>query len=71
MGTTSDRSGNGTRARIGGLPGQTLTQIDAAELERWKRVLAPVTSQWVKTAPDGQKVLDAFRAEVKRIKSGS
>ena len=71
MGVTSDRTGKGTRDRIGALPGQTLTQIDAATLESWKRVLAPVTAEWVKKTPDGQKVLDAFRVEVKRIKAGS
>jgi len=71
MGVTSDRTGNGTRDRIGALPGQTLTQIDAATLESWKRVLTPVTAEWVKKTPDGQKVLDAFRAEVKRVKAGS
>ena len=71
MGTTSDRSGNGTRDRTGAMPGQTLTKIDAAEIERWRRVLAPLTAQWVKNAPDGQKVLESFRAEVKRVKAGS
>jgi TRAP-type C4-dicarboxylate transport system substrate-binding protein len=71
MGVTSDRSGNGTRERVGAMPGQTLTRIDAANLDGWKRVLAPVTAEWVKKTPDGQKVLDAFRAEVKRIKTGS
>jgi TRAP-type C4-dicarboxylate transport system substrate-binding protein len=71
MGTTSDRSGNGTRERVGAMPDQTLTRVDAAGLDSWKRVLAPVTAEWVKKTPDGEKVLDAFRAEVKRIKSGS
>jgi TRAP-type C4-dicarboxylate transport system substrate-binding protein len=71
MGMTSDRTGSGTRQRTGAMPGQTLTQIDAAEVERWKKVLGPVTEQWVKNTPDGAKVLQGFRAEVKKIKAGS
>ena len=71
MGVTSDRSGAFTRKLTGDKPGQTLTQIDAAEMARWKAVLAPLTEQWVKSTPDGQKVLDAFRAEVTKVKAGS
>jgi hypothetical protein len=71
MGVTSDRSGNGTRAATGAMPGQTLTQFETAEMDRWKRVLAPLTDQWVNSAPDRKKVIDAFRAEVARVKAGS
>jgi TRAP-type C4-dicarboxylate transport system substrate-binding protein len=71
MGITSDRSGAFMRKQTGDKPGQTLTQIDAAEMARFKAVLAPLTEQWVKATPDGQKVLDAFRAEVAKIKAGS
>ena len=74
MGVTSDRSGAFMRKQTGDSvrqPGQTLTQIDAAQMARFKAVLAPLTEQWVKATPDGQKVLDAFRAEVAKIKAGS
>jgi TRAP-type C4-dicarboxylate transport system substrate-binding protein len=69
MGVTSDRTGNGTEQHIGQLPGQQLTKIDAAEIEQWKRVLAPVTQDWVKKTPDGAKVLAAFRTEVAKLKT--
>jgi TRAP-type C4-dicarboxylate transport system substrate-binding protein len=71
MGVTSDRSGAFTRQQTGAKPGQTLTQIDAAEMARFKAVLAPLTEQWVRSTPDGRKVLDAFRAEVAKVKAGS
>jgi TRAP-type C4-dicarboxylate transport system substrate-binding protein len=69
MGVTSDRTGNGTEQHIGHLPGQHLTAIPAAEIESWKRVLAPVTEDWVKRTPDGAKVLAAFRAEVAKLRT--
>ena len=34
------------------------------EEARWKKVVAPVSAEWAKETPDGQKVLQAFRAEV-------
>ena len=71
MGVTSDRSGAFMRKQTGDKPGQTLTQIDAAQMARFKAVLAPLTEQWVKSTPDGQRVLDAFRAEVAKVKAGS
>ena len=34
------------------------------EEARWKKAVAPVSAEWAKETPDGQKVLQAFRAEV-------
>ena len=34
------------------------------EEARWRKAVAPVTTEWAKETPDGQKVLQAFRAEV-------
>jgi TRAP-type C4-dicarboxylate transport system substrate-binding protein len=34
------------------------------EEARWKKAVAPLAAQWAKETPDGQKVLQAFRAEV-------
>jgi TRAP-type C4-dicarboxylate transport system substrate-binding protein len=39
----------------------TLTREQEAE---WKKRLAPIADEWIKTVPDGAKVLEAFRAEV-------
>lgn len=47
-------------------PGQNVTALAPAEEARWKALVAPVTEAWVKTTPDGAKVLAAYRAEVAR-----
>jgi TRAP-type C4-dicarboxylate transport system substrate-binding protein len=51
--------------------GQDVVELSPAELEKWRKILAPVTTAWAKETPDGERVLSAFRAEVKRIRSGS
>ena len=38
--------------------------LPASEEARWKKAVAPVSAEWAKETPDGQKVLQAFRAEV-------
>lgn len=40
------------------------TVLSAQEEARWRKVVAPVAAEWAKETPDGQKVLQAFRAEV-------
>jgi TRAP-type C4-dicarboxylate transport system substrate-binding protein len=51
--------------------GQDVSELSAEEREAWRKILAPVTAEWVKETPDGERVLSEFRAEVKRIRSGS
>jgi TRAP-type transport system periplasmic protein len=50
-------------------PGQTIAQLDPAEEARWKELVAPVTEEWVKATPDGEKVLAAFRQELVAIRA--
>jgi TRAP-type C4-dicarboxylate transport system substrate-binding protein len=52
------------------LPGQTIASLDPAEEARWKEAVAPVTDDWVKATPDGDKVLAAFRAEIAAVRAG-
>jgi TRAP-type C4-dicarboxylate transport system substrate-binding protein len=49
--------------------GQEVVELSQAERENWRKILAPVTTEWVKETPDGQRVLSEFRAEVKRIRA--
>jgi TRAP-type C4-dicarboxylate transport system substrate-binding protein len=51
--------------------GQEVIDLSPAERENWRKILAPVTTAWVKETPDGARVLSEFRAAVKRIRSGS
>jgi hypothetical protein len=52
------------------MAGQTIASLDPAEEARWKELVAPVTEEWVKATPDGDKVLAAFRAEVLAVRAG-
>lgn len=49
--------------------GQEVVELSQAERENWRKILAPVTAEWVKETPDGERVLSEFRAEVKRIRA--
>jgi hypothetical protein len=44
--------------------------VDSAVVERWKKMSQPITDEWVKNTPDGEKVLAAFRAEIQNIRRG-
>jgi TRAP-type C4-dicarboxylate transport system substrate-binding protein len=43
---------------------QNFTELSPAEKERWRTILAPVVEEWVKTTPDGARVLAAFKEEL-------
>ncbi|HEY1507064.1 MAG TPA: TRAP transporter substrate-binding protein [Stellaceae bacterium] len=38
---------------------------------QWRKTVEPVVGDWVKSTPDGEKVLAAFRAETAKIKAGN
>jgi TRAP-type C4-dicarboxylate transport system substrate-binding protein len=47
-------------------PGQSVISLSPQEFERWKERTGPVTESWVKATPDGDRVLQAYRAAVKK-----
>jgi TRAP-type transport system periplasmic protein len=51
-------------------PKQQVTTPSAADTERWKGIVAPVTDDWVKATPGGDKVLAAFRDDLAQMKAG-
>ncbi len=70
MGKTIDAQDDAVRARILARPGQTRHTLSAADTERLRHVLAPLTDEWVAATPDGAKVLAAYRAEIAAIRKG-
>jgi hypothetical protein len=38
---------------------------------RWQKILEPTTAEWLKAAPDGEKMLAAFTAESAKVRGGS
>ncbi len=66
-----DASNNKTIEDFRKMKGHEVIDLSEAELKRWDKTLAPITADWVKHTPDGAHVLSAFRAEIKKIRSGS
>ena len=65
-----DRVGKGGRAAVSKMPGHTFAAMPPAEVAKWKASITPVIEGWKKNIPDGPKVLEAFRAEIKAIRGG-
>ena len=55
------------RERIRAMKGQTIRVVDAKEKERWKKALEPVVQGWVGRTPNGEKVLAAYKADLKKL----
>jgi hypothetical protein len=53
--------------RVRGIPGQTITEMPDSDLGKFRHILAPVVDQWVKTTPDGARVLAAYKAELAKV----
>ncbi|MFM9971417.1 MAG: TRAP transporter substrate-binding protein [Burkholderiales bacterium] len=49
---------------------ERITPMNQQEQDRWRKTLAPVAVAWAKEAPNGEKVLAAFREEVKAFGPG-
>lgn len=47
-------------------PGQSVLKLAPEEARRWQERMAPVAESWIKATPDGARVLDAYRAAVKK-----
>jgi TRAP-type C4-dicarboxylate transport system substrate-binding protein len=48
--------------------GQTIVTLDAAQAESWRRRLDPIVEAWAATAPDGRKVLEAYKGFIEQAK---
>jgi TRAP-type C4-dicarboxylate transport system substrate-binding protein len=70
LGEGGDKATEDVKERWKALPGHTVSTLSPQESERWKKILEPVTTDWVKRTPDGEKVLAAFRAELTKIRAG-
>jgi TRAP-type C4-dicarboxylate transport system substrate-binding protein len=53
--------------RVKGLGNHTITQLEPAELDRWKATTRPIEQEWVKATPDGEKILAVYRAEYAKL----
>jgi TRAP-type C4-dicarboxylate transport system substrate-binding protein len=49
----------------------TIIKLSKEQEDIWKTRLATIRDDWVRQTPGGQKVLDTFRVELAKVKSGS
>jgi TRAP-type C4-dicarboxylate transport system substrate-binding protein len=57
-------------AKLKADPGQHFYNLPKAEEERWLKIIAPITDEWVRDTPEGAKTLAAFKQELAAIRSG-
>ena len=56
-------------ARMKQMPNQHFAKITPQEQQRWEKILAPISDEWVKATPDGAQVLAAYKAEVLKARA--
>jgi TRAP-type C4-dicarboxylate transport system substrate-binding protein len=49
--------------------GHAIADLERHEEARWAERVVPVVEEWVRTTPDGAKVLAAYRAEIKKVEA--
>lgn len=69
MGKAADAQNAEAREKVVAGGGK-FVKLEAAEQARWKEKLDPVVQEWLKTTPDGAKVLNAFRTELAKARAG-
>jgi len=69
MGKAADAQNAEAREKVVAGGGK-FVKLEATEQARWKEKLDPVVQEWLKTTPDGAKVLNAFRTELARARAG-
>ncbi len=50
--------------------GQQIVNLSPQQAASWRERIAPVTEDWVKATPDGDKILAKFRALLAEVKAG-
>jgi TRAP-type C4-dicarboxylate transport system substrate-binding protein len=48
----------------------TIVNLSPEQQTKWRQAVQPVTDEWAKTTPNGDKVLDAFQREIKKAQAG-
>ena len=70
LGAGWDEEAEAARAKAKADPKQQVVTPTAEQTETWKQIVAPVTADWVKNTPGGDKVLEAFHTYLTDVKAG-
>jgi TRAP-type transport system periplasmic protein len=67
LGANNEAQGRAESKKVAKEPGQSVTRLAPAQYALWKARIEPVINAWAKQAPDGAKVLAAYRAELEKL----
>jgi TRAP-type C4-dicarboxylate transport system substrate-binding protein len=65
---TAEESAHG-RETVKAMSGYTVTVSGEDEFAKWRPRMQPLIDEWVKTTPDGEKVLAAYKVEVSKARA--
>ena len=65
--TFFEKLGHGIRDKAKADPSQHFHTLTAEQAANWTKVLEPVIDKWAKETPNGDKILAAFRADMKTL----
>jgi TRAP-type C4-dicarboxylate transport system substrate-binding protein len=51
-------------------PKQTIVEPTPEQTAKWQQIAAPLTAEWIKSTPDGDKVLEKFRELLAEVRAG-
>jgi TRAP-type C4-dicarboxylate transport system substrate-binding protein len=68
LGNNTSAHGDTSAKKLGALPGQIINNLSAEQQAKWEKLLQPVIDDWVKTTPDGAKILAAYTDLIKKYK---
>ncbi len=68
FGTWFETFSAGARKTVAGMSGQSVYELEPAELGRWKQALAGLEAKWTGGTADGKRVLEALRAELQKAR---
>jgi TRAP-type C4-dicarboxylate transport system substrate-binding protein len=65
-----DRIAAETRQRVAAMPGHTYVEFTPEQTAKWKARLDPITEEWAKNTPGGEKALAIYRKNITEVKAG-
>ena len=66
-----DKVNDETAAEVKGMAGHTVVRPSPAQLKSWQERMQPLTAEWVKATPGGDKVLAAYKKYLTEVAKGS
>jgi TRAP-type C4-dicarboxylate transport system substrate-binding protein len=67
LGANNEAAGEAESKEVAAKAGQHVYKLSASQAKLWEAKIEPVIDGWAKHAPDGAKVLAAYRDEIKKL----